>query len=537
MSREERRWVMWVAVALLVITSLPYLMAYQRAGDAWQFSGFVLGVDDGNSYIAKMLRGAEGDWLFRSPYSAEEQGGFLAFLPYLLLGKLTSQPGQHEQLVALFHLYRWVGGFALAFAVYFFASLFLEQRKQRQLAVLLALAGGGLGWLAMLGLGGLWGERVPLEFYSPESYGFLSLYSLPHLEVSRALLLAGLAAFLRPGRGWLGWTLPGLLWLAMGFFQPLTIASGWAVLGMFLLVRGAVCLAHMRKGDAGCYAAWRQDLLRAIVTGAISLPWVVYNFAAFQIDPYLRGWSQQNIILSPPLADYVLAYVAMLWLGVIGLRALWRQDQRAAALLGGWLAAFPLLAYFPYPLQRRLPEGVWVALSVLAIAGFFQLAQRWRRLAAPLLVLAFLPAVFLVLGGMLSAWTPQEPVFIPADEVRAFQFLRGVAEKDDVVLASFAVSNRVPAWAPVRTITGHGPESIGAKDIEPRIQRFFSTEATDQERFKLLRDYGIRFVIVESRDIASQAHWYSDVAGKLEPVYIDPSGDVVIYTLREGTQP
>ena len=318
MSREERRWVMWVAVALLGVTSLPYLLAYQRSGDAWQFSGFVLGVDDGNSYIAKMLRGAEGDWLFRSPYSAEKQDGFLAFLPYLLLGKLTSQPGQHEQLVALFHLYRWVGGVALAFAVYFFASLFLEQRKQRQLAVLLALAGGGLGWLAMLGLGGLWGERVPLEFYSPESFGFLSLYSLPHLEVSRALLLAGLVAFLRPARDWLGWALPGLLWLALGFFQPLTIASGWAVLGMFLLVRGAACLAQMRKGDPGCHVEWRRDLLRATVTGAISLPWVVYNFAAFQIDPYLRGWSQQNIILSPPVWDYLLAYAVMLALGVIG---------------------------------------------------------------------------------------------------------------------------------------------------------------------------------------------------------------------------
>lgn len=536
MSREERRWVMWVAVALLVVTSLPYLLAYQRAGDAWQFSGFVLGVDDGNSYIAKMLRGAEGDWLFRSPYSAEEQGGFLAFLPYLLLGKLTSQPGQHEQLVALFHIYRWAGGIALVLAVYAFASLFLEQRKHRQLALLLALTGGGLGWLAMIGLGGLWGERVPLEFYSPESFGFLSLYSLPHLEVSRALLLAGLAAFLRPARGWLGWALPGLLWLALGFFQPLTIASGWAVLGMFLLVRGAACLAQMSKGDPNCHAQWRRDVLRGIVTGAISLPWVAYNFAAFQLDPYLRGWSQQNIILSPPPADYLLAYAVMLVLSAIGLRALWRQDQRAASLLAGWLVAFPLLAYFPYPLQRRLPEGIWVALAVLATAGFFQLARRWRRIAAPLLALAFLPAVFLVLGGLLSAWTPQEPVFIPAYQVRAFQFLREAAEKDDVVLGSFAVSNRAPAWAAVRTITGHGPESTGAEVITPRIQRFFEAGGTDAERLSLIRDYDIRFVMVEPGDIRVGG-WDPSTAGFLDLAYIGTNGAISVYQVRDEVRP
>lgn len=534
MSHEERRWVAAAALALLVITSLPYLLGYQRAGADWQFSGFVLGVDDGNSYIAKMLRGAEGDWLFRSPYSAEKQDGFLAFLPYLLLGKLTSQPGQHEQLVSLYHLYRWAGGFALAFAVYAFVSLFLEQRKQRQMAALLALAGGGLGWLAMLGLGGLWGERVPLEFYSPESFGFLSLLSLPHLEFGRALLLAGLAATLRPAPGWLGWVLPGLLWLALGFFQPLTIASGWAVLGMFLLVRGVVCL--VRKGDPACTASWKNDLLRAVVTGVISLPWVAYNFAAFQIDPYLRGWSRQNIILSPPPADYLLAYGVMLALGVLGLRSLWRRDERAAALLAGWLAAFPLLAYFPYPLQRRLPEGFWVALAVLGTAGFVQLSKRWKKITAPLVALAFLPAVFLVLGALLSAWTPQEPVFIPAHEVRAYQFLRAESGKDEVVLASFAVSNRVPAWAPVRTITGHGPESTGAKEIEPRIDRFFQAGVSNEERLSLIHDYGIRFVMVKTKTI-SDSGWYSEIASDFEPVYVDESGEVIIYELDEEGQP
>lgn len=536
MSREERRWVAAVSVLLLIVTSLPYLLAYQRAGEAWQFSGFVLGVDDGNSYIAKMLRGAEGDWLFRSPYSAAQQDGFLAFLPYLMLGKLTSQPGQHEQLVALFQLYRWAGGFALAFAVYAFAGLFLVQRKQRQLAALLALAGGGLGWLAMFGLGALWGERVPLEFYSPESFGFLSLFSLPHLEVSRALLLFGLAAFLRPAPGWLGWVLPGLLWLVLGFFQPLTIASGWAVLGMFVMVRGIDCLLQARRGDPDCRAALRRDLLRAIVTGAISLPWVVYNFAAFQLDPYLHGWSQQNIILSPPPADYLLAYAVMLPLGVLGLRGLWRQDSRAAALLAGWLTAFPILAYFPYPLQRRLPEGIWVALAVLGTAGLFQLARRWRKIAAPLVALSFLPAAFLVLGGLLSAWTPQEPVFIPAHQVRAFQFLRGIAAKDDTVLASFALSNRIPAWAAVRTITGHGPESIGAKEIEPRIERFFQAEISEEERLSLIRDYGIRFVIVEADD-KSGAGWNDSIAGFLELVYIDSSGAIAVYQVLSEVAP
>jgi hypothetical protein len=81
-------------------------LAFQTQGEAWRFTGFVFAVEDGNSYIAKMLLGANGAWLFRTPYTADPQRGVLAFLPYLLLGKLAAGEGIHEQLVALFHLFR-----------------------------------------------------------------------------------------------------------------------------------------------------------------------------------------------------------------------------------------------------------------------------------------------------------------------------------------------------------------------------------------------------------------------------------------------
>ncbi len=530
-TREERRWVLWFSIGLLLITSLPYLVAYQRAGVEWRFTGFLIGVDDGNSYIAKMLRGAEGDWLFRSPYSAMPQAGFLAFLPYLLLGKLTTPPAQHEQLVALFHLYRWAGGILLAFAVYRFSAQFFSQVSQRRLATALALAGGGLGWLAFVGLGGLWGSRVPLEFYSPESFGFLSLFSLPHLEVSRALLLFGLAAYLQPPTGRRGWLLPGLLWLLLGFFQPLTIVSGWAVIGFTFLVRAG---AAWRAGQG--WPELKSDLLRAIITGLISAPWVAYTFVAFQSDPYLSGWAAQNKIHSPPVTDYLLAYLPMLLIGIRGARYLWRVMPHKAALLIGWLIALPLLAYFPYPLQRRLPEGIWVALCIVGVAGFAEPGEKWKK---PLLVLgglAFLPALFISLGGMLSAWTPSMPVFVPASQVRAFTALRNAASQDDVVLASFAVSNRIPAWAAVRTITGHGPESVGASEIDPLVERFFAADTADAARQTLLKELHPRFLVVTAEDL-SAGRWNPVTAPYLEQIYADPSGACSVYrVILEGMQ-
>ena len=76
-TRQERRWVFNFAIVVLIITSLPYVLGYWAQNDEWVFSGFVFGVEDGNSYIAKMLNGAAGDWLFRTPYTAYPQQGMV----------------------------------------------------------------------------------------------------------------------------------------------------------------------------------------------------------------------------------------------------------------------------------------------------------------------------------------------------------------------------------------------------------------------------------------------------------------------------
>jgi hypothetical protein len=80
LNRAERRWCLALSGVVMVLTSLPYLAGYAGQGEDWTFSGFVFGVGDGNSYIAKMLQGANGAWLFRTPYSAHPGSGIVAFL-------------------------------------------------------------------------------------------------------------------------------------------------------------------------------------------------------------------------------------------------------------------------------------------------------------------------------------------------------------------------------------------------------------------------------------------------------------------------
>src|SRR5512141_1872291 len=126
MTRKEKQWIVWFGAIFMLITSIPYLVAYARQGNDWRFTGAILGIEDSNSYFADIGSGAAGAWLFRTPYTAYPQSGSLVFLPYLLLGKLASGPHLHDQIVILFHLLRCAAGMLAVWATYDFIAYFIE---------------------------------------------------------------------------------------------------------------------------------------------------------------------------------------------------------------------------------------------------------------------------------------------------------------------------------------------------------------------------------------------------------------------------
>src|SRR3990170_3516364 len=88
-SKQEWRWAAAVAVAVMVLTTIPYLVAAANPDPQWRFSGFLIGVEDGNSYLAKMGQGARDGWAYKLAYSSELQSGAVLFLFHFALGKLA----------------------------------------------------------------------------------------------------------------------------------------------------------------------------------------------------------------------------------------------------------------------------------------------------------------------------------------------------------------------------------------------------------------------------------------------------------------
>ena len=488
---RDRKYVFLFAAVVMALTTVPYLIGYGSQDEAWKYTGFVIGVEDGNSYIAKMLSGATGEWIFRTPYSAGHQKGVLAFFPYLLIGKLSAQPAQHEQLVALFHWFRILSGVLAILAGFDFISLFINEKKWQWWALAVYTLGGGGGWvLVILEQKNFFGS-LPLEFISPESFGFLGLLGFPHLVLARALFLWGLTVYLRELPGYL----IGFLWLIMGFFQPMYVVIAWVVVAVhFLLISASITIKE--KGNKK--KIWKEVGgfgLNALQATIISSPLVVYTAIEFMTDPFLKIWTEQNILPSPHFFHYLVAYGIFIPFVLLGLKNLLKNEYKKSRLLAGWLLLLPLLITAPVPTQRRLAEGIWAVISI-AMISYFENRIRMKYIEKWILYLAFPSTILLMFGSIISVKNPGTPLFRPSLEIDAFKYLSENASPGSVVLSSFETGNNLPAWAPHRVVLGHGPETMNREEVEIEIKQFYTPVATDEYRQLILTKYGVDYVFL-----------------------------------------
>jgi hypothetical protein len=518
-SRREWQRVILFAGVMMLVTAIPYVVGWLSAGDGWEFGGFLFGVDDGYSYIAKMRLGARGDWLFTIRYTSEPHDGALLFFPYILLGKITGlfvdsrDPALATALAVTFQIARIAFGFLLILVTYRFVAFFLRRPASRMLALVLITLGGGFGWLlSLIGLGDLFGS-LPLDFYVPESYSFLILFGLPHLALARSGLLVGFLLLFRAleepdtPRVWLrSSVLAGLCWIVMGLCVPFYVAVLYVILGAWGLA------AWLRERHFPWALFWR-----AASAGLVASPMLLYSAAVFAASDVLRQWSNQNLLPSPHPLHYVLGYVVIAVPAIWGWRWAWRKSEGQHGLpyllLVTWIVIVPVLVYLPINVQRRLAEGVFVPLGILAVAGLRLISphRRTRRLARNLVVtLSLLTAALLWLGATFSALTPDRPQFRPKDELAALDALNTYAARDTVVLSSKESGNYVPARTDLKAYVGHGPETIDSEDKEELAEQFFAGTLDPNTKRDLLAEVNFVFYGPLEAEFAGTSHTWTE---------------------------
>ncbi len=515
-TRREWRNVLLYALLIVVLTTLPYAVAYLSQNNQWAFSGFLFGVEDGNSYVGKMRLGARGLLDFYLFYTPEPHAAApFVYLPYILPGWLVGRfisdrdPALFPALTLTYHVMQAIFNTLLIVVLYRFIAAFIKQPRTRFLALLLATIGGGLGWLLTF-INSNWLGSPPPEFFIPEGFSSLILLGLPHLALARAAFLGG---FL-------------LLFKALYIHQKertrrqmilfaVLAAVCWVVVGLAVPFYLPIIYVILAAWGLTLWIAYRRFPSELVVVGGLAagltLPVFAYFAYAFSANPIFAVWSSQNILMSPHPLHYAAAYGLLVACALVARRWLWRKLSTQHLSHFGllfWPPIVIILVYLPFlNVQRRMAEAVIVPLAILAAVGLrLMLRQRrWKRLYRPAVVVMSLSSLLLFIGILFGALGQSRPIFRPTAEIAALNWLNRNTPADSVILTAFDTDkfptkididtgNLIPAYTNLRPYVGHGPETVYSTEKDALIRRFFADQLTTDERRTLYESVNIRYI-------------------------------------------
>lgn len=504
LSRGEVRWFVGWSLLAIVLSSLPYALAYALTPAGYRFIGLIPYAADGNTYLAKMLQGAQGEWLYHLAFTPEDHEGALVFTVYLLLGRLAEWVRLPQ--VAILHTARILGGLFMLAAAYAALVRFCAHEAVRRVAFLLVAFSGGTGWLFFLLGASSWTSEVPVDVHFPDATTFWSLFTFPNYSISVGLMLATALLYLEAcsSRRAVYAVLAGLAGAMLSLTHP-------SILVVYVTLAGySVFLTWVRRT-----VPWREWAMLAIVV-ALSAPVIIYEFAAMNLNWAFRVWSEQNYCISPSPVNMLLSFGLTAALGLSGARHVWRVGRGATARTWFgteeriipviWFVSVPILMYVPTSVQRRLLEGWHVPASLLVATALLRWVVPWltrrRAVVRPsrarmlnLALIASLPSTLLILlvAVMLVTQTAR-PLYLTPSEAEGIDWLRTQTSRSEVVLAGMELGNIIPGQTGNRVVFGHWSETLFAEQKAREIVAFFSAGTSDAVRREILGRYRVSVV-------------------------------------------
>jgi hypothetical protein len=480
---SEFRWVALAGLAVVLLSSLPYLVVALSTPPDLRFGAMLVNPIDGQTYFAKMQQGYDGSWLFRLPYTYNDEADAFLLTYHLGLGhiaRITRLP-----LAAVYQSARIAGGWAMLVVVYMLLVRVFDTTAERRRAWWFVALTSGLGWIGLSGT----------DLVIPESNTFFAVLTNAHFALAMALMVIIFMAVTD------GSVLVAVVAsVALAVLQPFAPIAVFAALGVYLLFRWA----RAPEDERGRELPMKQARAM-LVAGLIITPLMLYFYLVTQRDPILQGWSAQNVTPSPPVGEYLIGYGVMLILAIPGARFVLKRGRDTDIILVAWAATSPVLLYAPFALQRRFSLGLHIPVVLLGVMGLtYVLAPRLRARVTrglPIIVFAIsLPSTLLLLLATSTPAFVQPPdarLFVTADEAAAFQWLRENVPHESVVIAAPETGLFLPGWADVRVLYGHPFETLDAERMKAIVEQFFSGSV---DRADVIRDYGVDYIFFGPRE-------------------------------------
>ena len=506
---SQKRTTLIVSCLVILLVTVPYIFACQAGTSENEFGGFLVNPIDGQSYIAKMQQGNQGNWKFVLPYTAEPGEGAYLFLFYIFLGhfaRLVDLP-----LIVVFHSARLICAIFLLWTLNKFFKFTFNNIREQTLGFSIAALGSGLGWIAVIF------GKFTSDFWVAEAFPFLSMYTNPHFSLGLGLMI--LAFILREQKQYYVYLGLGLV---LGIVQPFAVVIVVLVLGI-----QAVLDLYKTKENLLLYIKNSYQLKNLLAVGIAGGVILIYQYWAIITDPVLSNWNRQNITESPEVIDLIISLSPCLILALLGLVDGWRSVKGQTIVI--WFVASLTLAFIPWNLQRRFLTGIFIPLAGLSVIGIKALKRKYRLNAKTVSAIIFcliLPTnLIVILSGIQAVVIQDSQVYLSSDFEKSLVWLEGNTSRDSLVLTSEKNGLYIPSISGRKVLYGHPFETInGDREIE-YLEKIFSGEFSSTETKMLLADRGFEYILTDNETNKN----FMDLITDLNYPQVFSSGSVGVY--------
>lgn len=517
-----REWmlVVGIALALVLLTSLPYIYFYLRTPPDKQFMGLAFNIADHFQYFSWMREG-QTQILVPNQLTPENSEPLLFNLLWLVLGRLEGLTGLDY---AFWYQFIRVGATIFAgISFYFFASIVFTNVSKRISATLIGMLAGGLGWLLVVEkyVRDIPDLNSPFAIYTSEPNTFFTALSFPHFTIAAGLITLVLAFVLIGQKS-----------------QSLRYAWIAAVLALLLSMQHAYDMFIIYP-VIGLYALfiWIRDrrfpmylFKLGIIVVLISMWPALQAYYITTADPVWKGvlaqfdnagaWTPAPWLL-PILMG--LAWLMAIW--ALDIKTPWKDRDDTHLFIMAWFLSHFVVIYLPLNFQIHLLSGWQVVGGVLATIGLFTrvlpwLQKRfaktpqpvlWRRLVAVFLLLIIPTNLYLLAWRFLDLNRTQRQelyvdaaghadaearYFLRTTEVAALNYIEANVTSTDVVLSTHDIGQYIPALTGARSFLGHWAQTLNFFDKRAMVEAFFNPETPDSERQRILSEFNVDYVLM-----------------------------------------
>lgn len=507
-SFNEWRFIGIVWFILSVLSLIPFLFAIPHLSQGYVLTGIhSIAYGDMNVYLSYIQQVKDGKYLFDTLFTGA-QADLLMFRPdWLLIGLL----GKLFYLSPLFtfHLARiLLSGLLLVIVYIFIKYLFQETIKSKFIFLLFSFT-TGIGLWLILPIQLFFKDYVttlfwPIDFWIPEAFIFLSIINSPHFIFSWILLTLAYLLYLfiidtsivKNTRFIYAFYL-GVVLFILFLSHPFHILT---VVSVFLIHFFYICLKNKKFEPIIFY--------HLVIAGAIGFFGIYYHLYYLGNDWLTAVKAWQN---STPTPNFlmILAGFILLPLAVLELYK-WMANRKDLDFKKVFVVILfvitPVLAYLPFPWQRRMLQG-W-QLPVYLLAGNW-LWYKWGHYITKkkfyfsykfIFILLFF--LFILLPSSLYNiirdgyyyQTKKESFYYTANYYTGLKNLRLLTDGTSIIFSHPSSGNYIVGVTGRHVLVGHGVESAYMNAYVPLIQLFFKDNKHLEKKQLWLENFHITHI-------------------------------------------